>query len=215
MTSVSSPPASGPVLGRGRRRSSDLPFASVLHVNEKGGSFGGTEEYIALITSALAARGVRSHLVCGVVLGSLPPKLESVCVVEGLASRRAATWHRRGADGGGRRPRPRCHLRAQRLRSSRDVGPRRDQGSGDADVVRARPLRDVCQRAALASGRRQLHVPARPRLPGRHQRRALCPSVSRPTTGRGRRRATHGLEPVARGSRRDHRRQRLHARPPP
>ena len=87
MTSVSLPPASGPVLGRGRRRSSDLTFASVLHVNEKGGSFGGTEEYIALITSALAAHGVRSHLVCGVVLGSLPPKLESVCVVEGLASR--------------------------------------------------------------------------------------------------------------------------------
>jgi glycosyltransferase involved in cell wall biosynthesis len=87
MTPVSSPTASGPVLRRGRRRNSDLPFASVVHVNEKGGSFGGTEEYIALITSALAARGVRSHLVCGVVLGSLPPELESVYVVEGLTSR--------------------------------------------------------------------------------------------------------------------------------
>ena len=58
-----------------------------MHVNEKGGSFGGTEEYIALMTSALAARGVRSHLVCGVVSGTLPPDLESVHVVEGLASR--------------------------------------------------------------------------------------------------------------------------------
>jgi glycosyltransferase involved in cell wall biosynthesis len=87
MTSVSLPPESGPVLGRGRRRNSDLPFVSLVHVNEKGGSFGGTEEYIALITSKLAARGVRSHLVCGVVIGSLPPELESVCVVEGLASR--------------------------------------------------------------------------------------------------------------------------------
>jgi glycosyltransferase involved in cell wall biosynthesis len=62
--------------------------SSVVHVNEKGGSFGGTEEYIALVTSALAARGVRSHLVCGAVSGTLPGDLESVHVVEGLASRR-------------------------------------------------------------------------------------------------------------------------------
>ena len=61
--------------------------ASVVHVNEKGGSFGGTEEYIALVTSALAARGVRSHLVCGVVSGTLPGDLESVHIVAGLASR--------------------------------------------------------------------------------------------------------------------------------
>ena len=60
----------------------------MVHVNEKGGSFGGTEEYIALITSAVKARGVRSHLVCGVVSGALPPDLESVHVVDGLASRR-------------------------------------------------------------------------------------------------------------------------------
>ena len=86
MTPVTSPP--GPPGTRRRpRRSPDLAFASVVHVNEKGGSFGGTEEYIALITSALKARGVRSHLVCGVVSGMLPPDLESVHVVEGLASR--------------------------------------------------------------------------------------------------------------------------------
>ena len=58
-----------------------------MHVNEKGGSFGGTEEYIALTTSALKGRGVRSHLVCGVVSGTLSPDLESVHVVEGLAAR--------------------------------------------------------------------------------------------------------------------------------
>ena len=56
---------------------------SVVHVNEKGGSFGGTEEYIALMTSALAVRSVRSHLVCGVVYDTVPPELESVHVVEG------------------------------------------------------------------------------------------------------------------------------------
>lgn len=66
-----------------------MAFGSVVHVNEKGGSFGGTEEYIALLTSGLVARGVRSHLVCGVVSGALPPELESVHVVAELASRRA------------------------------------------------------------------------------------------------------------------------------
>ena len=87
MSPVTSPP--GRRGDRRRpRRSGDLRFASILHVNEKGGSFGGTEEYIALITSALKARGVRSHLVCGVVSGTLSPDLESVHVVEGLASRR-------------------------------------------------------------------------------------------------------------------------------
>lgn len=64
-----------------------LAFTSVVHVNEKGGSFGGTEEYIALLTSELARLGVRSHLVCGLVTGHLPPDLSSVHIVDGLASR--------------------------------------------------------------------------------------------------------------------------------
>ena len=38
------------------------PFTSVVHVNEKGGRFGGTEEYIALLTAGLSARGVRRFL---------------------------------------------------------------------------------------------------------------------------------------------------------
>jgi glycosyltransferase involved in cell wall biosynthesis len=84
---MTSPPAR-PEYRRSPRGNRDLTFASVVHVNEKGGSFGGTEEYIALMTSALAARSVRSHLVCGVVSGALPPDLESVHVVEGLTSRR-------------------------------------------------------------------------------------------------------------------------------
>ena len=69
------------------RRDGGLTFGSIVHVNEKGGSFGGTEEYIALVTSALASRGVRSHLVCGVVSGALPDSLESVHIVKALASR--------------------------------------------------------------------------------------------------------------------------------
>jgi len=90
---VTAPPSLGPNR-RGREyaptpaRSFD--FRSIVHVNEKGGCFGGTEEYIALLSSALARRGVRSHLVCGLVTGVLPSHLSSVHVVEGLASRRSA-----------------------------------------------------------------------------------------------------------------------------
>ena len=87
MTPVTSRSA-GPRERHSPRRNSELAFASVVHVNEKGGSFGGTEEYLALLTAALKVRGVRSHLVCGVVSGTLPPDLESVHVVDGLASRR-------------------------------------------------------------------------------------------------------------------------------
>lgn len=64
-------------------------MASVLHINEKGGRFGGTEEYLALLTAGLARAGVRSHLACGIVGGSTPPELSSVHVIEGLASRSA------------------------------------------------------------------------------------------------------------------------------
>ena len=86
-------PASAYQYGPGNLRARDADrtrrFGSIVHVNEKGGSFGGTEEYIALVTSALSARGVRSHLVCGVVSGTLPDGLESVHIVEGLASRQS------------------------------------------------------------------------------------------------------------------------------
>lgn len=64
-----------------------LAFSSIVHVSEKGGSFGGTEEYIALLTAELARWGVRSDLVCGQVTGFLPPDLSSVHIVDGLASR--------------------------------------------------------------------------------------------------------------------------------
>jgi glycosyltransferase involved in cell wall biosynthesis len=62
-------------------------FRSVLHLNEKGGRFGGTEEYIDLLTTALRARGVSSHLVCGVAGSEAPAGLDSLHLVEGLGSR--------------------------------------------------------------------------------------------------------------------------------
>ena len=49
-----------------------------------------------MLSSELARRGVRSHLVCGRIAGDLPSDLSSVHVVEGLASRRTAT--RTGAE---------------------------------------------------------------------------------------------------------------------
>jgi len=69
----------------------ELSFGSIVHVTEKGGSFGGTEEYISLVTSELGRRGVRSHLVCGTVGRTLPQGLASVDVVDGLATREPAT----------------------------------------------------------------------------------------------------------------------------
>ena len=63
----------------------------MVHVNEKGGSFGGTEEYIALVTAALTACGVRSSLVCGVVTGTVPIGLDEVRIIPGLAERRSGS----------------------------------------------------------------------------------------------------------------------------
>jgi glycosyltransferase involved in cell wall biosynthesis len=79
-------------VGVGPRRSRLDPgavsFRSVVHINEKGGSFGGTEEYVALLTAALSAAGVRSSLICGLVTGSLPAGLDEIRIIPGLAERR-------------------------------------------------------------------------------------------------------------------------------
>jgi glycosyltransferase involved in cell wall biosynthesis len=69
----------------------DLAFDSIVHVNEKGGRFGGTEEYLELVTGELASRGVRSHLACGFLAGEVSPVLDSVEVVDGLGSRKIGT----------------------------------------------------------------------------------------------------------------------------
>ena len=168
---------------RGDQRGRDLAFGfgSIVHVNEKGGSFGGTEEYIALVTAALASRGVRSHLVCGVVSGALPDGLESVHIVEGLASRHPLPGHGRAARRRDRPTRRRRHLPAQRVRPGRHLGHRHAHRARGAALVRARPLPDLPQRAALASRHRQLSATPRSRLPGRHRRRPLRAAVSRPT----------------------------------
>jgi glycosyltransferase involved in cell wall biosynthesis len=73
---------------RARPGTGSSSFASVVHINEKGGSFGGTEEYIALLSAALLERDVRSSLVCGVVTGSLPAELDQIRIIPGLAARR-------------------------------------------------------------------------------------------------------------------------------
>ncbi|MGH9270031.1 MAG: glycosyltransferase family 4 protein [Ilumatobacteraceae bacterium] len=84
---VTNVPLATKVVRRERPGIGGRSFASVVHVTEKGGSFGGTEEYIALVTAALAADGVRSSLVCGVVTGTLSAELDEVRIVPGLAAR--------------------------------------------------------------------------------------------------------------------------------
>lgn len=66
---------------------SGLAFESIVHINEKGGRFGGTEEYIDLLSADLARRGVRSHLICGRVTGDESTVIDSTTVIDGLASR--------------------------------------------------------------------------------------------------------------------------------
>ena len=181
------------------RRNSELAFASMVHVNEKGGSFGGTEEYLALLTAALKVRGVRSHLVCGVVSGTLPPDLESVHVVKGLASRR---------------PRPGTGEALAQVVAELD-----------ADVIYVHNVFDPAAVSALADirGRGMLmwyvhdhfltclselrwrrDIGSCPhalgaRLSGRHRSGALCPSPPQPDVRRGPARATGEVEPIARG----------------
>ncbi|MPY96010.1 MAG: glycosyltransferase [Acidimicrobiia bacterium] len=66
-------------------------FRSLLHVNEKGGRFGGTEEYLAVLGAELGRRQVTSHLVCGSHGSDLPDDgLASTHLLDGLARREGA-----------------------------------------------------------------------------------------------------------------------------
>ncbi|MCK4546953.1 MAG: glycosyltransferase family 4 protein [Candidatus Eisenbacteria sp.] len=60
---------------------------SLVHVNEKGGNFGGTEEYIDSLSRMLAPLGVGSHLLYGRLRGKLPPLARSAWMIPGLAIR--------------------------------------------------------------------------------------------------------------------------------
>ena len=63
------------------------PIQSILHINEKGGKFGGTEEYIDSLTHLLSDQGIRSHLIYEHLHGSLPDDLESSQKIPGLGNR--------------------------------------------------------------------------------------------------------------------------------
>ncbi len=65
-------------------------FRSLLHVNEKGGRFGGTEEYLSVLGAELRRRRVLSHLACGSHGTDLPEGLASTHLIEGLARREGA-----------------------------------------------------------------------------------------------------------------------------
>ena len=46
-------------------------ISSILHINEKGGKFGGTEEYIASLANIVAPMGISSHLLYDGIHGSM------------------------------------------------------------------------------------------------------------------------------------------------
>lgn len=50
-------------------------FKSVLHINEKAGRFGGTEEYVDSLTEICSNKGIKSYLICGVEHGERHPNL--------------------------------------------------------------------------------------------------------------------------------------------
>ncbi len=58
----------------------NLGISSVLHINDRAGRFGGTEQYIGSLTEALASQNVTSHLAYGVLTGDAPdgPQLHHV-----------------------------------------------------------------------------------------------------------------------------------------
>jgi glycosyltransferase involved in cell wall biosynthesis len=60
---------------------------SILHLNDKAGQFGGTEEYIASITRLFSSIDVASYLVFGKQYGLISPDFISYFKVPGLASR--------------------------------------------------------------------------------------------------------------------------------
>jgi hypothetical protein len=67
-----------------------LPGArSILHINEKAGRFGGTEEYIASLTKLLSPLGIDSHLIYDHLHGEIPSLIRSRRRIEGLGDRDA------------------------------------------------------------------------------------------------------------------------------
>ncbi len=59
----------------------------ILHINEKGGRFGGAEEYIAALARAMSRAGIESHLIYDHAPGELPEDLASAVRIDGLGER--------------------------------------------------------------------------------------------------------------------------------
>ena len=70
-----------------RRMREPSQVQSIVHINEKGGTFGGTEEYIVSLTHLLSGLGIRSHVIYEHLHGSLPNGLESYQKIPGLGNR--------------------------------------------------------------------------------------------------------------------------------
>jgi glycosyltransferase involved in cell wall biosynthesis len=66
-------------------------LGAILHVNEKGGQFGGTEEYIATLSSMLHLYGISSSLIYGTKFGDIPDAIAAHFHVPGLSVRGGGT----------------------------------------------------------------------------------------------------------------------------
>ncbi len=60
---------------------------SIVHVNEKFGQFGGTEEYIASLASLVSSLGIKSHIFYEHLHGNVPSFINKYAVIPGLGSR--------------------------------------------------------------------------------------------------------------------------------
>lgn len=60
---------------------------SILHINEKAGQFGGTEEYIVSLTKLLSPLKISSHLIYDHLHGRIPSSVESHVRISGLGDR--------------------------------------------------------------------------------------------------------------------------------
>ena len=67
-----------------------MHLSSLLHINEKAGRFGGTEEYIESFSQLCARHGIASYLIYGKAYGQLPETL-TCYQAPGVAKRKSST----------------------------------------------------------------------------------------------------------------------------
>jgi len=60
---------------------------SIVHVNEKFGQFGGTEEYIASLARLVSPYGIKSHIYYEHLHGNIPSHIDKYEKIPGLGNK--------------------------------------------------------------------------------------------------------------------------------